>query len=362
MKKLLLGLGTVSLAILPVAAMVSCSATGPSRDLSPQKFVTNVTTKGSKAIEQNVIDPAFNSNAQEILINKINSLTKDMLQMDFDFILTDFYDTYEFENNFAEIELIDKGIEVLSIEGTADLAGTTRTAKLKVSYELELESNQRDDSKVLTKEIDWVIRPVFSSEAEIAKITKLIDGSTTSTEGIDLSDLKEYFLGENDDDQDFDDLGVFDRIRALNKKDNLNNMGGLMGYELKLSDIFSQIAPKAVIDKDTSFFAPSASLGNTFVYPSTTGKLQYNLDIDKLATIDMATITAMTTPADLGKILKTSATNTAMIASGDIKDITITEVGPLLKLTVNFTNAETLSEVISINPALLKVTITPPIK
>jgi hypothetical protein len=190
----------------------------------------------------------------------------------------------------------------------------------------------------------------------------LIDGSTTSTEGIDLSDLKEYFLGENDDDQDFDDLGVFDRIRALNKKDNLNNMGGLMGYELKLSDIFSQIAPKAVIDKDTSFFAPSASLGNTFVYPSTTGKLQYNLDIDKLATIDMATITAMTTPADLGKILKTSATNTAMIASGDIKDITITEVGPLLKLTVNFTNAETLSEVISINPALLKVTITPPIK
>jgi lipocalin len=77
-----------------------------------------------------------------------------MLQMDFDFILTDFYDTYEFENNFAEIELIDKGIEVLSIEGTADLAGTTRTAKLKVSYELELESNQRDDSKVLTKEID----------------------------------------------------------------------------------------------------------------------------------------------------------------------------------------------------------------
>jgi hypothetical protein len=151
MKKLLLGLGTLSLAILPVAAMVSCSSAGET--LNEQQFDVKVsTTKGSRAIEQNVIDPAFNTNAQEILNNKINSLTVAMLQADFDMILTDFYDIYEFESGDTEIELSDKGIKVLSI-GDMDEATGFRTAKLVVSYEIETEAKD-GTSEIKTKEID----------------------------------------------------------------------------------------------------------------------------------------------------------------------------------------------------------------
>ena len=362
MKKLLLGLGTLSLAILPVAAMVSCSSAGET--LNEQQFDVKVsTTKGSRAIEQNVIDPAFNTNAQEILNNKINSLTVAMLQADFDMILTDFYDIYEFESGDTEIELSDKGIKVLSI-GDMDEATGFRTAKLVVSYEIETEAKD-GTSEIKTKEIDWIIRPTISSQAQIDEITKTIKDASTNTAGVDISDLKEYFLGENDNDDDFDDLGVFDRINALNNNKKLNNIGGLIGYELKLSDIYTALLPekpKVAIDMDTVFFAPSASLENTFVYPSSTGKFKYEFDISFLKTQDKATVLAMTTAADLASILVKDSTQNTSAEMAKVKDIQIIEMGSLLKLTVNFKDAATLSEVISINPALLKPTVNPPVE
>ncbi len=351
MKKLLLGLGTLSLAISPVLAVVSCGSNQTGQTLNAQEFNVVEKINGSKvATQEMVIDPAFNTNAQEILINKINTLTKEMLQKDFDLILTDFYDIYEFENEYTEIELVDKGIKVLSI-GTADETTGFRTAKLQVSYEMETEV--RDDvSQVLTKDIDWVIKPVISSQAQIDEITLMIKEAETNMPGIDIKDLKEYFLGEKEDDNDFDDLGVFDRINALNSEKNLNNLGGLIGYELKLSDIYNQIAPKVAITMDTIFFAPSASLDNTFVYPSEVGKFQYEFNTTFLGTVDLVTVKGMTTPQDLLSILIKSATNTEM--ANLVSGITIKDMGSLLKLTVNFTDPATLSEVVSINPSLLK--------
>ena len=365
MKKLLLGLGTVSLAILPVAAMVSCSSSS-SPKLTEQEFdVTvkkEVVVKGQKVVlEENVIDPAFNMNAQEILNSKINSLTTSMLQKDFDLILTDFYDIYEFENNEIEIEILDKGITVLSI-GAPDTNGV-RTAKLSVKFELETDT--KDTETIQTKKIDWVIRPIISSQAQINEITEMIKQATTNSNGLDISELKEYFLGENDDDNDFDDLGIFDKINYLNNSKKLNNIGGLIGYELKLSDIYSKLVPsvpKAVIGMDTVFFAPSAALENTFVYPSSTGKLQYEFNTDELKTIDKATLIGMTTATDLGKILVSTETNKQVLET--VENIKIEDTGSLIKLTVNFKDASTLSEVISINPSLLKADVvpTPPAK
>ena len=357
MKKLLLGLGTLSLAISPVLAVVSCGSNQTGQTLNAQEFNVVETINSSKvATQEMVIDPAFNTNAQEILINKINTLTKEMLQKDFDLILTDFYDIYEFENENTEIELVDKGIKVLSIEGTANETTGFRTAKLQVSYEMETEV--RDDvSQVLTEEIDWVIKPVISSQAQIDEITLMIKDAETNMPGIDIKDLKEYFLGEKEDDNDFDDLGVFDRINALNFEKNLNNLGGLIGYELKLSDIYTQIAPKAAITMDTIFFAPSASLDNTFVYPSEVGKFQYEFNTTFLATVDETAVIEMKTPEDLLSILIKSETNTEMAKL--VSGITIEDMGSLLKLTVNFIDPATLSEVISINPSLLKQPVTP---
>ena len=55
MKKLLLGLGTLSLAILPVAAMVSCSATTPTLETEATKFTTEVVTKDTTAVTSAVV-------------------------------------------------------------------------------------------------------------------------------------------------------------------------------------------------------------------------------------------------------------------------------------------------------------------
>jgi hypothetical protein len=119
--------------------------------------------------------------------------------------------------------------------------------------------------------------------------------------------------------------------------------------------------PKVAIDMDTVFFAPSASLENTFVYPSSTGKFKYEFDISFLKTQDKATVLAMTTAADLTSILVKDGPQNISTEMAKVKDIQIIEIGSLLKLTVNFKDAATLSEVISINPSLLKPTVNPPV-
>ncbi|MGL5592141.1 MAG: hypothetical protein ACRDCJ_02150 [Metamycoplasmataceae bacterium] len=349
MKKLLLGLGGASLAIIPIAAMVSCSSTTPDTqtpnpnlnerqyDVKQQKGLTREATT-----HENVLDPKLNRNATAIVDQLFNGLTVAGLQRDFDLILTDFYEIYEFENNLVEIEL--ERIKVKSISKN----GGNIVAKLDVTYE----SESNDNEQMLTKEINWTVRPTVSSWAEIQQIKTLIKDASTNDSGIDISDLKEYFLGENDNDMDFDDYGVFDRIAKLNNDKDLNNLGGLVGYELKLSDIFDQLLPgQRNVTMDTTFFAPSASLNNTFIFPSETGSLDYELDLAVLASITEAQLLNYTTKEELGTIIKKSAPNTQNLNS--VSGIEVERLGNLFRVTVNFTDTNKLSEVISINAGLV---------
>ncbi|MDK2819614.1 MAG: hypothetical protein KFW07_02135 [Mycoplasmataceae bacterium] len=348
-------------AILPVSALISCSSSSTaSNNLNAKKYQTKQLASTKSGMELNVLDPAFNNNAQEILQGLLQKLTTADLQKDFDFLLTDFYDVYEFENNETEIELVDRGIKVISILPDKNANGN-RVAKLEVKYKKETEV-KGDIEEILTKEMDWEIKPAIISHSQIDEIKAMILGATTNNEGIDLSDLKEYFLGEKDDDMDFDDFGVFDRINKLNKDLNLDNLGGLVGYQLSLNDIFGNLipAPKAgAVDLNTTFFAPSTALNNVFLYPSSVGKIQYKFNIEALKLVDKKTVLAYTQPEQLISMLVTSETNNAMMLF--IKDIKIEEVGgSLLKLTVNFKDANTLSEVVSINANLLKPTVVVP--
>lgn len=357
MKKMLLGLGILPLVALPTIAVVSCSSAAPAKtDLNEKEFNVKQSTQGSKttiATEENVLDPAFNNNAKKIVDDLFEKLTKEGLQHDFDLILTDFYDIFEFENASLEIELVDKGIKVIDI--TRSEKGII--ANLDVSYKMENENTETEG--VQNKKIEWEVRPMISSNAQIVQIKEMIKGATSTNPGIDITDLKEYFLGENEDDADLDDIGVFDRIAKLNNQKDLNNLGGLLGYELKLSDIFSQIAPKQAITLDTVFFAPSASLDNTFIFPSSTGSLNYELDEAVLKTLTIEDVTSYTTPDQLNSILKNKSQNTENIKL--VSGITVdAPLGQLLKVTVNFNDGK-LPEVISININLLKAPTTPPV-
>ncbi|MGL5205364.1 MAG: hypothetical protein ACRC7B_00390 [Metamycoplasmataceae bacterium] len=340
MKKLLLGLGAASLAILPLAALVSCSDSAKANsNLKEREYAVKQNKRSRELGYEHVLDPSLNTNAQQIVDQLFNGLTVAGLQKDFDLILTDFYDIFEFENSTMEIEL--ERIRVKSVNATA------RTALLEVTYE----SEEDDKEGVITKDITWKITPAVSSQAQIQQIKTMIENASTTNPGIDIKDLKEYFLGENDDDMDFDDFGVFDRIAKLNSDKDLNNLGGLVGYELKLSDIFSELIPTTQrnVTMDTVFFAPSAGLNNTFLFPSETGKLDYELDLTTLATITEAQIITYTTKEDLRSIIA----NKSQTQLDTVDGITIERLGDLLKVTVNFIDTNTPSEVISINPGLL---------
>ncbi|MGL6125321.1 MAG: hypothetical protein ACRC1F_02400 [Metamycoplasmataceae bacterium] len=347
MKKILLGLGASLLTFVPAIAVISCSSTTkPSTSLTEKEFKVEQKIAGKNRVndKEKVLDPTFNMNAVEIVNRLFDSLTVSQLQRDFDLILTDFYEIFEFENSSVEIEL--EKIVVKSI------GSDKRTVKLEVTYESETET--RDGETLVTKEIDWKIKPTVSSQAQIEQIKQMINGATSSNTGIDIEELKEYFLGENDDDMDFDDFGVFDRVAKLNNDKELNNLGGLVGYELKLSDIFSELIPfeQRNITLDTTFFAPSSALNNTFIYPSETGTLNYELDLTVLATITEAELLNFKTANELGSIIEKSDDNTEKLEL--VSGIEIERLANLFKVTVNFKESNKLSEVISINPSLLK--------
>ena len=61
MKKLLLGLGTISLAILPVAAMVSCSTTTPTLDTEATKFTVSLEAKTPATTTTAAVDSITNA-------------------------------------------------------------------------------------------------------------------------------------------------------------------------------------------------------------------------------------------------------------------------------------------------------------
>lgn len=104
----------VSGIVLPTIAsltVVSCSTSSINRNIKTISYDV-ATSTSSKTNMENVLSPDLNANALKEIEKLKSTITKEKLQSDFNFALTDFYEVYEIENSSFEIEL--EKIEVLS--------------------------------------------------------------------------------------------------------------------------------------------------------------------------------------------------------------------------------------------------------
>lgn len=145
----------------------------------------------------NVYQAEANKNALDRVEIIKNNLTVKQLQFDFDIVLQDFYEVYETETLLYEIE-----IESIKAVG-----------KIEVN-------DKRDKEQILIKTIKWTPTMKLISKNEIEKIKNdIVKLSEKNNLGFDIKDIKELFLGEKDD-NDIDDIGIFDKIALINKDYN----------------------------------------------------------------------------------------------------------------------------------------------
>ncbi|MGL5520114.1 MAG: Vmc-like lipoprotein signal peptide domain-containing protein [Metamycoplasmataceae bacterium] len=370
MKKILLGITSLSLIGLSIPLIAtSCSTEAPTfgSNLKTSSF-TSIVKQNSKAGEEvNIVDANININAEKMLkegfFSKQN-FTVDDLQNDFTKVLTDFYEVYELETGNTEIEL--QSIKVDS-EVAANTTNGNRQFKIIVSYTVETD----DQEQVKTKDITWELKPSFINTNEIKGIKDSILGANTANPNIDLKDLKEFFLGEKEADED-DDIGVFDKVSALNKQENLNNSGVLVGYGITLNDIWKHLTgpTRQTITPDTVFVVPSISV-NTFLKPTTPPTRSYELNQANVLKIKKADfLTAFATPmaptaTDFNKFFVDVATSifatpltTEEVAK--IKDISAEELGDFVKITISWTDTKEIPVAFGIPSALFALEVVVP--
>ncbi len=302
---------------------------------------------GESNANVSVFDPRFNKDAQ----NKLQDLSKDLskkdLQRDFDRVLTDFYEAYEDESSGnSEVEIEDIKVKSKNDDGSFNLT---------VEYEIEDDKNDIEETKY--HDIKWTPKFTVLSKADIESIKAQITGfGKHESNGVDLKDIKEIFLGDDDKD-DEDDDGIFDRVAKLNKE--YNGFAGMVAYDLSISDIFDQLPkPKtraaSEVTKDTHFRIPSLSLNNGQSAVALTPDKQPNVNIDlskgHILGITKQELTSLPagTYTDKAKINEylSFVFGTANQPS-DIKDVTIAEpdVNGYLKLSIHFNNSSTPTEI-----------------
>ncbi|MGL5522234.1 MAG: hypothetical protein ACRDAW_03115 [Metamycoplasmataceae bacterium] len=373
MKKILLGITSLSLIGLSIPLIaVSCSGAGKTNfgaTLKTQNF-TSIVKPGSKAPgDVNVIDANVNVNAEKMLkegfFSKVNFTVAD-LQNDFNKVLTDFYEVYELETEIAEIEL--QSVKVKDEIATPTNKNGNREFTITVSYK----SETNDQEAIKTKDIIWELKPSFINTNEIKGIKDAILGANTVNPNIDLKDLKEFFLGENNAD-DADDIGIFDRVSALNTQENLNNSGVLVGYGITLNDIWKHLIPptKQKITADTVFVVPSISV-NTFLKPTTPPTRSYELNATNVLTVKKSEFLASFTTAlvptapDFTKFFVNQATSILLTPLtpeevAKIKDINAEILGDFVKITISWTDVNEIPVAFGIGSALFapEVPVTP---
>ncbi len=261
MKKILLGITTTSLAITPIATVVSCSN---SNGVSTNQVEFNTKTALTIKNRSNEIYNVYQANENPDAIQKLhdflfNNLTVKNLQKEFNLLLTEFYESYEHENNVSEIEI--EKIDVLE-----RIEENNREYSFKLRVWMEKEDEITDEEELISQDIIWKPTIKLISHDEIEEIKQTVSKYTQNqtNNDIDLSDIKEIFFGERDAD-DFDDYGVFDRLKLFNK--DYKNLACLLGYELSLNDIFSQLTVKTRVgvDLNTKFTIPSLILNSKAV-------------------------------------------------------------------------------------------------
>ncbi len=271
-----LGLATV---LIAVPTLTACSSGAIGHKVTTVKYnVTSQTRTFSTGTTMSshltkVFPAVWNTNAQSQIETFAESLSVGNLQYDFNRALTDFFDIYEASlKDGTEIEI--ENIRVIKQNENP------KSFTLKVQYEVEKDRAFKDSDEI-TKFIDINWTPQFTTMTydDIAQLTQTLRGyqDSDNQHGVDLEDLKELFLGEKDDDDfdfDDDDIGIFDKLGAINH--DYANQSSIIAYNLKLADIFDPIikhestqqyaittkANGNEITKDTPFKIPSLSLNS----------------------------------------------------------------------------------------------------
>ncbi len=272
------GLGVTAIAAsLPM--LTSCSSGGGH---TVKRVEYNVETKttttyaaGAPEVHPIKVFPAnLNEQAQADVQNFQRDLTVGDVQYDFNRALTDFYESYEAKSGKTEIEI--ENIEVLSKNDDGSF-------QLKVWYELDYDNymiTPRDKDVVEPKEIKWTPKLTTLTKTDVDEIIATVRGFGQEDEanGMDLEDIRELFLGDQDDpndydfdDDDDDDIGIFDQLGRINKE--YENQSSIIAYSLRISDLFNEItggktysiisrAGATTPDKNTEFKIPSLSLNS----------------------------------------------------------------------------------------------------
>ena len=340
--KNLLIFGLIPLMSLPVLA-ISCNSNktinnnetiaNKENGFDPKTTWTNKKLKSERWL--NIFNGNRNNNATKIIKNIVNSLDVKILNKDFQKILNRFYEVYEidYENNLIEIEaeIKDNGMKIVkkNSDGTFDL---------QITAEVEID-NERDREVQKTETIKWKPRLTLISKDDVEKIkekTKNFTKVTNSKDGneIDFSDLKEIFLGKKDDD-DIDDLGIFDILEKTNK--NYHNLAYLISYKLSLSDLdefYKKIGMKRKsqynnIDKNTEFYIPSVAINKTAMtlFPNWRPDFKINRKSEKNTSelIELVTTEkgAISTETEMVELIKKLGINTNIDGLDETKTVEI---------------------------------------
>ena len=256
--KNLLFFGLIPLMSLPIFA-ISCNNSNKTianaeNGFNPLTTWENKTTRSKR--ELNIFNGNRNENAKQIIKAIVDKLNVNILNEDFQRILNRFYEVYEVETERVEAEILDNGMKIVKKNDNGSF-------QLQIKAEVEKETGGNDREEIITKTIEWKPRFTLISKDDVQDIKDATNNFTKVQEAngteIDFSDLKELFLGENDGDDDADDWGIFDILEKTNK--NYQNLGYLISYKLKLSDLdkfYEQLGLKrkkqyATVDKNTEF-------------------------------------------------------------------------------------------------------------
>lgn len=269
--KNLLIFGLIPLMSLPIVA-ISCNNSNKTianaeNGFNPEIEWENKTTRNKRKL--NIFNGNRNENATKIIKAIVDKLNVSILNEDFQKILNRFYEVYEVdsENGSTEVEaeILDNGMKIVKKNNNGSF-------QLQIRAEVEVETGGKDKESIITKEIEWKPRFTLISKDDVEDIKKKTNNFTKVKEAngtdIDFSDLKEVFLGEKNDD-DADDRGIFDILEKTNK--NYQNLGYLISYKLKLSDLdkfyeglgMTRKQQYATVDKNTEFYIPSVAINKT---------------------------------------------------------------------------------------------------
>ncbi|WP_412031882.1 hypothetical protein [Malacoplasma muris] len=331
---------------IPVA-LTSCSTnntTNKAKTVTQKKFKSEVTTtnkttnlKSSDNTSSDttlILDPNANPNAMNEAQATFKTLDQNELQTDFNNVLTKFFKTYEYEAEFdsgnVEIE-IESDLEKIEVK---NYNPETLTATLSVTYEVEKEvdSDKKDEeskTKVLeTQEKTLQLKPQFATYAEIKSIEKMLidadkkDSETSSNFSTDIDDLIELYIGDKEDNE----KSIFEQVEAFSLQ-NQNKLGGLLGYEIKLSDLSytpssNNTNPKSSTNNtnEMTIFAPSSIITEFYVPDQVINGIDLTFDYSKLSQKTIDDVKKINSKETLNEILMV-----AIPSSTAVQSVAVTE-------------------------------------